>query len=290
MTCKSYIRTPLDFSVDVNQPGLIAAYDMQPSGNELVDISGNGNDGDIVGPNYDYLKGMRFLDDYVDLGDNNNFKISHFTISLWIIPYNISTANVLFSSYGPHWYVGLSSQQRLLFSHYDSGLNQTLDTSPVNTVWPGLLTHVAFSVSVENSTVMKKMYYNGANVGDFTHEDGWSTTYGNQFLIGGFRTNSLLYNGHILSVDIVDHQVADKIPSDDYSRNRSTKFRIADVENTSEITGGEIGSLPFRVSSGGFSGVAPETIRCDTSGSMHLPGGFLSPNYKQNAYGRWHFG
>jgi hypothetical protein len=73
---------------EVSRDGLVAEYHFD---GDAKDSSGNGNDGTIYGATFvEGISGRALnfdgVNNYVSLGNANDFKIQQFTISIWINP------------------------------------------------------------------------------------------------------------------------------------------------------------------------------------------------------------
>jgi hypothetical protein len=95
-----FILLAFSFSADAGDDGIIAHYKFnEGSGKILKDISGNGNDGKIVGAVYvpsPRGKALRFdgKDDYVNIGNAPSLNLTgDLTIIAWIKPTELSGNN-----------------------------------------------------------------------------------------------------------------------------------------------------------------------------------------------------
>lgn len=69
MTLKKYTNKNANLKIDPNEPGLIAGWEMKPYGNQIIDISGNGNNGTIIGQT---IHGKTQLGDYTKATENGS--------------------------------------------------------------------------------------------------------------------------------------------------------------------------------------------------------------------------
>lgn len=288
-----HVRRRANLVIDPKTPGLLAGYQFKPNGDIFPDVKGL-NDGTCLGPAYNGdAFGSKLLFDtsgespYVVLGNNSSFKRDHFTVSMWARPYFTTTTKGMLSSSAAHWYVGVSSSQRLVFSNARAAGTQVVDYTSDNAVRFDLINHFVFTVLVENLNVYKRIYVNGTLKGSADRTDGWGATYGSNFIIGGFSPSSLLYPGEIYQLAFLDHAVDLVWVDREYRKGLAAHWRSGPVGLVSGVTDGNLGNSSFRVLSGSFSVVAVGdnvVIECVSPGKFYLPACcFDCPT--QSAYG-----
>ncbi|MEM4181920.1 MAG: LamG-like jellyroll fold domain-containing protein [Candidatus Pacearchaeota archaeon] len=132
---------------------------------------------------------------YIGLGNINAYKIPSKTISAWIYRINGGTHGV-FSSANNNYFVAITGTQPYI-NYANSTESQKQYYAPPNSAPLNQWNHIVWVYDVNESNVITRIYVNGNLVYNNTQTDGYSSTYGTNFVIGAFSPSVINFNGSI---------------------------------------------------------------------------------------------
>ncbi|MDP3940910.1 MAG: LamG domain-containing protein, partial [bacterium] len=149
---------------------------------------------------------------YVQLGNVSEYKLETKSVSFWAKPGSApaATQGIVAAGSVANWYVGVTANagSKMILSYANSaGTQKTVNsTSNIDVVnWH----HYAYTFSVDqNSNVTLKMYIDGKLDKTTTNTDGYSGTYGSNFLLGSFAVSSNFYKGLLDEVRIYNYELS----------------------------------------------------------------------------------
>lgn len=192
--------------------GLVGYWPMDDNvsgnGQAIIDKSGNGNNGTTnYGANttgMDCTVAGKFgsacdvdgTDDYIALGNIDEFKIEDKTISFWAKPEaSITSTQSIFSSSTANWYAGFANSDRMFVSYADGTDSQQTAGGVVSAVTTSEWHHYTYTFSVSGNSVTIKYFIDGIYQEQDELTTGYSSMYGTSFVMGAFASSSLFYNG-----------------------------------------------------------------------------------------------
>ena len=182
----------------VDKTGLVGYWKFsEGSGNEAKDISGNNNNGNLVGntawnSSGKYGSGLTFdgAGDYVNVTNSPTISVTTnaLTLSAWIkLDYNMQAIDIIVDKKGEIWALQGSQQgdgTKIQFDISTAGSQSKLDTNTQFTT-KGVWYHIA---GTWDGTTMR-IYVNGMQE-NAMNKSGTLATNNNDFVIGGYDTTS----------------------------------------------------------------------------------------------------
>lgn len=175
----------------------------------LTDTAGSGNNGTINGDASPAIgkvgQGYTFdgAGDYISLGNYVDGKIETKTISFWANPSATPSGTTpVFSMGNTHYYVGITSLDRVITSHRNASNVQLASYSSSNFVEPNEWHHYTVVWDVSGSNVDVSFYKDGVFNQTDSYSDGYYTTYGASAVIGSYNGASSYYSGEVDDVRV----------------------------------------------------------------------------------------
>jgi len=257
------------FSVpNLNESGLVGAWNMKPSAGSIVDLSTSGKDGTLLGaPNHvntilgDFLK-FDGTDDVVDIGDTTQ-TVS--TVAFWINP-STTSEDIMDLDGGTHTIeVGTGTITATGFDTPTIYVDGAVSSTLIANVFQRVVITTATGIVVNNFDIGKETTYFDGLIGD-------PEIYSDAKDIDWVRT--------------------------DYKKGASAvqyKSSWGTSVSTANVTGGILGDSEWKVGSGTWqidtatiNGQKCKVFNCVVAGILYLPiGDIVNPT--EVAYGTWDF-
>jgi hypothetical protein len=308
---KTWSRNMGQLTIDPNQNGLVAGYDMIPVDGIVKDLSGNGNHGTINGSGFEFTEigpSMKFdgVDDFIEIASDSSMDVTDdLTLSCWVK--TTSTQGSLIAKWnttGDQRSYALvmdgTSRLRLYLSSDGLGFESEFDDVS-NTINDGIWKQVASVFTKANNTV--QFYIDGVATESkiFTAETGgvYNSTstirLGDETGggIGGFLEGSIS-QPKIITRALTQAEITEEYQADAKAVNWKSDYGVC--ESVAAETSGELSNSPFRIESGSFKlstdtigGDTCKVIECSATGLIQIPAAYFHGDETQAAYGAWEF-
>ncbi len=291
----SYSRQLANVSIDPNQFGLFAGYDMRSTdGTTIADVSGNGNTITLFnGPHQEKSilnDSFIFNSARTQYGQTAiGFTLSEVTISFWVKFYS-TTNNWIINKYesaANDWGLRTSGGNVYIYDNIGSAGTALYSTAVTIDKWY----HIAL---VLTSLYENKLYINGQLKGSGTLSSaGFNSITGRVYLStrAGTAGNFPGKFGHLKVFNT--ELSADQIKAE-YNQGKSAIWSTKYGANVSvaAVIGGNIENTPFRVLSGShkissysINGLTAKAIECVTAGDIEIISGYYHPDNNDTAFG-----
>jgi len=213
--------------------GLVGYWRMDRESGNVIDYSGEGNDGT---PENGVSRGVNGTfstqsfdfdgaDDYIDTGKSDNVQTDDFSLSLWMNPDTRPSSGqrlVNKDSSGNGWSLsyGDPGQGRLRF--FVRGMdNVSLDTPDL--INAGNWYHL--TAVFDNSNNNRYIYVNGKRQASNTDDTGSPSTNGDSIALGAEADNEIHYDGKLDEVRIYNRSLSGSEVEDLYFKGKTGKFK-----------------------------------------------------------------
>jgi hypothetical protein len=294
--------------IDPDATGLVAAYDMHPCDGVVKDLSGNGNDGTINGPVFEYTEigGSMKTDEAVlkniDLG--NGFQtLTDLSISLWVTPYDISSITFLinyFESFTNGWGLRLTDSVTPGYSVID--ISDDINDANLIRYQTDIKNNVAHHIVAQMDSKENKLWVDDALVGSGVLSTGdWADLTGILYILNRTDLSVQSPNCNISDVQVFNRALTQSEITALYqcgasAVNFKTDYGVCESVAAESATppGTELSNSPFRIESGSFKistdtigGDTCKVIECVTAGVLQVPTAYFHGDETQAAYGSW---
>jgi hypothetical protein len=293
---------------DINESGLVGAWDMKPVNGKIQDLSSNNNTGTINGkPNsinssLGYALKLNGVDADVEASDASlNFQgKKSLTLSAWVMT-NVTTGthNVLVNGLNQYAYtlsIAVNGRARIVIDGDFSGDKDLYGTSL--TLRDKQWHHLAATLGTDGTTSTLCLYVDGVLENSSTFSDYTMTTSNNGLFIG--RAQATYANSTIANTEIYDEAKSAAWVTERYRCGASTVnyktdwgIKVSSV-NTSvgelDSTGWIVDSGTWQIKTDTIDGVKVKCLACTTDdGFIYRPTDTMGMNIIDSAYGTWEF-
>ena len=226
------------------QNGLVAFYPFCGNAN---DVSGNGNDGTVIGATLasDRFQGtnqaynFNGVDQYINLNSTNGLSsTAGLSLSAWINwagPNGVSDGQVIYLiAPNPSGSISINNNGDL--SVNVSNCNCSTDTAITSRIEQGKWYHIV--LSYDYGTGVLKMYLNGSLISSTQRvSNNYYTTNNPQDRIGNYHFNSFYYNGLVDEVGLWNRSLEDAEVQSLYTGVDCSAFQINPLSDTTRVCG-----------------------------------------------------
>src|SRR4030042_3541251 len=152
--------------------------------------------------------GFDKANDYVSLGNCDALKIATKTVSFWANPKSSDNTYMVFSASSQNYYVSLYSSSQIVTSYSKASGSQKTFYSGDGQVISNQWHHYTVTYNVSGNTVEIKMFRDGNIIASTIDNEGYSSSYGSNFLLGAFLTSSGYFNGSLDDVRVYNRALS----------------------------------------------------------------------------------
>lgn len=294
-----YHRDRGRIQIPADKTGLVAAYNMRPVANQIMDESGHNNHGDIIGALYEagpLGPSMRFdgIDDYVDCGAGFQ-TLTDLTVSFWMKPRTMITSEWIFNYYLNNldaWGMRATIGAIEIYDDIDNAGAARYSTSVSTDNW--------IHVGAQLDNLENKLFIDGELVGSGSFAlDSWASFAGN-FYMGARTAGASETHCDLTAFRIRNYAMTPAEIADEYNAGaRAVNFMggWGAKETTAPVgAGGFLPGTPIEVISGthdmittDIDGTPTKAVICRTAGAVAFPASLFKVGVKGAARGsfRW---
>jgi hypothetical protein len=293
---------------NINESGLVGAWDMKPVAGVIQDISSNNNTGTIYGnPNpinssLGYALKLNGVDASVEASDAslNFLNKKSLTLSAWVMTNDTTGTHYVMingiNQYAYNFSIASNGRARIVIDSDFTGDKDLYGTSI--TLRDKQWHHIAATLGTNGTTSTLSLYVDGVLENSSTFSDYTMTTSNNGMYIG--RAQGTYSNSTIANTEIYDESKSAAWVLSKYEKGASSVqykgdygVNVSDANVTSgqlENTGWTVDSGNWLINTDTIDGVKVKTFSCITdNGIIYRTAESMGMTTTENAYGTWEF-